>query len=159
MRSWTVVLPWVLGLTAGVPARVSAQESLSRDVRVLALRSLRAGQVVRVVGPAFGMRTGPVIGVTGGMFLLGGARGTDSLSVSGIDSVWIRKGHARAGWLVGGLVGTVVGIAVLSHQSCAIGDIGCEFGAVFEGAGITLAGALVGAGIGSAVPDWKRRYP
>ena len=81
------------------------------------------------------------------------------MPLTGIDSVWVSRGHAGTGALVGGLIGAVVGVAAISGRSCQLGDSNCIAGASLAATGIMLSGVLVGALIGDGEKSWERRYP
>jgi hypothetical protein len=73
--------------------------------------------------------------------------------------VWVSRGHAGTGALVGGLIGAVVGFAAMSRTSCQLSDNNCIVGASLAGTGIMLSGGLVGALIGGGAKSWDLRYP
>jgi hypothetical protein len=83
------------------------------------------------------------------------------LPAASIDSLWVRGTHAKRGAIIGALLlGVSSGIFWSSVCEYAGEGSGCDaWGAV---AGLTLAGAGVGAGlgalIGSASPRWRLRY-
>ncbi len=131
----------------------------SPDLRLLSLRSLQAGRTVRVRGHDFGVLTGSAVGVHDGALWLQGEPRNRRVSIADIDSVWVSRGHAAAGALVGGLIGAVVGVAAIAGRSCQWGDSACLNGAYVESTGITLGGVLVGALIGSGTRSWQLRYP
>lgn len=71
-----------------------------------------------------------------------------------IDTLWVRRGSAVRGALIGGLISA----AALSIAACRSGC--AESGVVFPGLLITpLPGILVGAFIGTRVGRWDRRHP
>ncbi len=124
-----------------------------------ALRSLRTGAVIRVTTPS-GRRQGPVSIVTDTMLTLG----SSAIPASALDSLWTRKSNAKTGALVGALVGSVIGLVIASHQqrqSCDLSQYPCGQFAVpaLIVMGGMLGGAAVGAGIGSAIPRWRLRFP
>ena len=152
--AWGVALVTALS-RAGLAA---AQTAPSPDLRTLSLRSLHAGRTIRVAGRDIGTITGPVAGVHDGVLWLGVAPGR-SVPLAGIDSVWVSRGHAGTGAIVGSLIGAVVGIAAMSGKSCDFADTGCVYGAAFGATGIMLGGALLGAIIGDGAKSWQLRYP
>lgn len=153
--SWGVALVATIGLAG----RVAGQTAPTPDLRVLSLRSLQLGRGVRVSGRDIGTVSGSVAGVRDGALWLGGPSAERRVPLAGIDSVWVSRGHATTGALVGGLVGAFVGIAALSGRGCQVGDNNCIAGASLEATGIMLSGVLVGALIGGAARSWELRYP
>jgi hypothetical protein len=153
--SWWVVLVAVVGLAS----RATGQTAASPDLRVLSLRSLQAGRAVRISGQGIGTLTGSVAGVRDGALWLQGPSTERPVPLGGIDSVWVSRGHAGAGALVGALLGTVVGVAATSGTSCQVGDESCIVGASLQATGIMLSAMLVGALIGSTAKSWDLRYP
>lgn len=85
----------------------------------------------------------------------------EPLPAASIDSLWVRGTHAKQGAIIGALLlGVSSGIFWSSVCECAGEGSGWDsWGAV---AGLTLAGAGVGAGlgalIGSASPRWRLHY-
>jgi hypothetical protein len=153
--SWGVALVAAVGLAG----RAAGQAAPTPDLRVLSLRSLQASRTVRVSGRDIGTLTGSVAGVRDGALWLGGPSAERRVPLAGIDSVWVSRGHAETGALVGGLVGAVVGVAAMSRRSCQFGDNSCVAGASLAATGIMLSGGLVGVLIGTGVRSWELRYP
>jgi hypothetical protein len=162
MRS-TIVLALALGVAAGAH-RAGAQDSqtispeMAWRLRVAAFKSLQAGSTVRVSARDIGYKIGKVLTAGDSALTLDGP---GRIPYAGIDSVWIRRNHATTGFIVGSLVGAVVGLAVLSGRTC--GDLSqttqCIGTRALESLGFSLGGGLVGAIVGSASPSWKPRYP
>jgi hypothetical protein len=153
--SWGVALVAAVGLAG----RAAGQGAPTPDLRVLSLRSLQAGRTVRVSGRDLGTLTGSVVGVRDGALWLGGPSAGRRVPVTGIDSVWVSRGHAGTGAVVGVLIGAVVGVAAVSGRSCASLDINCAAGAYLTATAIMLSGGLVGALIGDGAKSWDLRYP
>jgi len=129
------------------------------DLRALSLRSLQAGRTIRISGREIGTVTGAVAGVRDGALWLGAEPAARSVSLAGIDSVWVTRNHIATGALVGTLVGAIVAVAVMSGKTCELGDSACMTGASLAGTGIMLSGALLGVAIGSGAKSWQLRYP
>jgi len=153
--SWGIALVAAVGLAG----RAVGQGAPSPDLRVLSLRSLQAGRTVRVSGRDLGTLTGSVVGVRDGALWLGGPSAERRVPVAGIDSVWVSRGHAGTGALVGGLIGVVVAVAAMSGRSCQLGDNNCITGASLAATGIMASGMLLGAVIGGEAKSWDLRYP
>jgi hypothetical protein len=152
---------WGLAVVAavGLTGRAAGQAAVTPDLRVLSLRSLQAGRSVRIRGRDIGTLTGSVAGVRDGTLWLGGSSAERRVPLAGIDSVWVSRGHAATGALVGALLGTAVGIAATSGTSCQLGDDSCTTAASLRATGIILGGVLVGALIGGGAKSWDLRYP
>jgi len=86
---------------------------------------------------------------------------SDTLSLAGIQALAVRGRHTRTGAIVGGAAGLAAGIffGYVIGAVCDAAD--CDRGRPYLltiplfGAG----GTLLGAGIGAAIPKWKRVYP
>lgn len=129
------------------------------DLRLATLRGLKDGQVIRVSG-AFGTREGAVVARSDTVVTL---RGTppNAVRVAEIDSVWLRRGHSGTGAIVGGLLGAIGGVAIVSNKTCpSLNELGgCAAERVFTVLGVSAGGALVGAAVGSGVHGWRLLYP
>jgi hypothetical protein len=148
-----------LAAVVALAPRAAGQAS-PPDLRVLALRSLQVGRTVRIAGRDIGTLTGPLLEVREGTLWLEQQPANRMVPIAGIDSMWVKGGgHAGAGALVGGLIGSVVGLAAVSGRHCQLGDTACLGGTYVESAGIALGGLLVGALIGSGMKSWQLRYP
>src|SRR5881227_4158228 len=86
------------------------------DLRALSLRSLQAGRTIRISGREIGTVTGAVAGVRDGALWLGAEPAARSVSLAGIDSVWVTRNHIATGALVGTLVGAIVAVAELRSR-------------------------------------------
>ena len=131
----------------------------SPDLRALSLRSLQAGRAIRITGSQIGTVTGPVAGVRDGALWLGTEPAARRVPLAGIDSVWVSRGHSGTGALVGGLVGTLVAVGVLSGKRCELGDSGCLTAGTAELTAIILGGAILGSVVGGSAKTWELRYP
>ena len=98
----------VVAVCLGV--RATAQVPPSPDLRALSLRSLQAGRTVRITGRDIGTRTGSFAAVRDGALWFQDQPADRSVPLAGIDSVWVSRGHTGTGALVGGLIGSVVGL-------------------------------------------------
>jgi hypothetical protein len=86
---------------------------------------------------------------------------SDTLSLAGIQALAVRGRHTRTGAIVGGAAGLAAGIffGYVIGAVCDAAD--CDRGRPYLltiplfGAG----GTLLGAGIGAAIPKWKRVLP
>jgi hypothetical protein len=88
--------------------------------------------------------------------------GTSVTPASAIDSLWALKSPAKTGMTIGALVGGVIGVVIASHQprSCDLSQYPCGlYTGLLIVTGSVLTGGAVGAGIGSAIPRWRLRFP
>jgi hypothetical protein len=143
----------------GAGAQTAPAQAAGPDLRTLSLRSLKAGRTIRVGGRDFGTLTGSFAGVRDGSLWLGVEPSSRGVPVTGIDSVWVSRGHSTTGAIVGAVVGTIVGVAALSGKYCQFGDQGCLEGRMAGFTGIMLGSSLLGAVIGDGVKSWNLRYP
>lgn len=162
MRPYTVPI-LVLGLALAASPFATAQDSqrvtpeMAWRLRVAAFKSLQAGSTVRLSAHEIGRKTGKVLTAGDSALTLDG---TGRIPYAGIDSVWVRRNHAKTGFIVGSLVGAVVGVAVLSGRTCELSQANqCAATGTLEYLGVTLGTGLVGAIVGSASTSWKPRYP
>jgi hypothetical protein len=146
-----------------VAARVAGQSAGAPDLRMLFLRSMKAGQALRVSGHDVGTITGSFAGVVRDSALVFGGGGVQAgrvAPIAGIDSIWVGNGHASSGILVGSVVGLVVAREALSGNHCDVfTHSSCLGGLYLEFFGITAGGALVGGLIGSGIRSWHLRFP
>ena len=147
-----------LVLAASLAGRAAGQAP-SPDLRALSLRSLPAGRTVRIAGRDIGTLTGPVAGARDGALRLGVEPATRGVPLAGIDSVWVSRGHAGTGALLGTVIGAVVAVAVMSGKTCQLGDSGCITAGSAALTGIILSGTCLGAVIGGGTKSWQLRYP
>lgn len=165
-RHRSSLLRWSLLCTLLVLPAVEAtaqQPDTARTARIAAVRSLRLGRLIRLTRMPGARVEGIVTATSDTMVTL---QWGDS-SVSRIPVVTIaaidRRGRSTArGALWGGGIGLVAGFA----YGLLIGEIACsetdctraEVGAVVGGLG-AVSGAVLGAGIGFAIPRWRRVFP
>ena len=128
----------------------------------IAGQRLRAGQTVRVRltdGQRFEAR---IASVDSNPLALRFTQSPQTVPISSIDSLWLRRRGTARGALIGGIVvgGASFALAAVVCTALAEGN-GChDWGAVvgFSLAG-TAVGALLGAGMGSLFPRWQRVDP
>jgi hypothetical protein len=135
--------------------------------REAAARALAVGTVVRVEAAGRPAVTGRVVGVRDSLLVVAEDRGETAITVSTIDSIWVRKHHQRTGAIIGLVVGGLVGLAVASHvnqgpscqQKTSISNLGPCSDAMLALFGISAGGAVAGAVVGSNVSSWRVRFP
>lgn len=128
---------------------------------VEALRSLAPDAYVRVVPRAGSRIQGPISFVTSLEIALGSHR---AVPATAIESLWVRKSHARTGVLLGALVGGAAGLVIAHnhgrHCIQSLGDANtCNVEQELIAFGALTGGMLAGAGVGSLIPKWKLRFP
>ncbi|HEV8380964.1 MAG TPA: hypothetical protein VGQ29_05225 [Gemmatimonadales bacterium] len=135
---------------------------LSLPFTAVAGQRLRAGQTVRVWladGQRFEAR---LVGVDSNPIVLRFAQSPQSVPISSINSLWVRRRGTARGALIGGIVVGSVSLGLLSLVCVALGEgEGCNsWGYVTAGTVVGAAGgALVGAGVGILIPRWRRVDP
>lgn len=139
-----------------LPASLAAQVSLDSVAR-----QLKPGQTVRLHSQT-GQRVEGRFSVYNpdpGVVQLKMRDTTISLSM--IDSIWVRKTGAKTGAFIGALVVGLPSALILSSLCSGLSETG-ECGQPGAVVGLTLAGAaggaLLGAAIGSASSHWQLRY-
>jgi hypothetical protein len=118
---------------------------------------LRAGQTVRV-RLADGQRfEAKLVGVDSNL-VLRFAQSPQTVPISSIDSLWLRRRGTGRGALIGGVVvgGAAFALGALVCTALGEGD-GCSNWDYVTGFGLAggAVGALLGAGVGSLFPRWR----
>jgi hypothetical protein len=141
------------GAAGSMPAQTVEQalEPLAERRAVIRLRAENA------------MVTGRLQSLAVGSATLETTQGSRSVSLAGVDSVWVRHRSTGTGALIGGIAGGVAGGVFVGLLAAAVCESDCEniglrgglYGFAIGGAG----GALVGAAIGAAIPKWRLRWP
>jgi hypothetical protein len=83
----------------------------------------------------------------------------ESVDLDRLTAAWVRGRHTKAGAIVGGAAGLGLGlyIGLIANALCETSDCG---NAYFLAPAIFIpAGALVGAAVGAAIPNWRRIIP
>ncbi len=155
--------PWVAALGVASIAAAAPLQAQASDVLRSAAR-LHAGTTIRVHGPA-GRLTGRVLHASETGLLLGIVTGTEAeardtitVSLSEIDTLWVRGRATKPGAIVGGLAGLALGVlyGAAIQQAC---ETDCTAAIPVLAVGGAAAGALVGGVVGAAIPRWRRRLP
>jgi len=83
----------------------------------------------------------------------------ESVDLSRLSAVWVRGRHTETGAIVGGAAGLGLGLFVgyVANALCETGDCGSAY--LLAPALFIPAGALVGAAVGAAIPNWRRIIP
>ena len=88
----------------------------------------------------------------------------EPIQLPDINRLWVRGRYTKNGAWIGALVGAAFGIWLgmgvadacdIDGEPCFTRPEGATVGGLMFGAG----GAVVGAGIGFAIPTWRLRFP
>lgn len=126
------------------PDQLQAQLRMLELSSRLRLRTDSARQEGRLY-----LRTADSLGIRG-------ASGEVHLPLASVDSLWVRRHHTLAGFLLGTLVG--VGGYVVFTSSIEDGSDNAELDNFFGGL-ILAGGVVLGTVAGAIIPGWKRVYP
>jgi hypothetical protein len=145
-------------LMVGLSAYLDAQTPGDIASREASVEALRTGAWVRVAAAPLGRIEGRVVAHTATELVLSVEEGPSRIPLAGVDTLWVRGKATRTGALVGGLLGTGLGI-LIATQAVEEGETpGADWVGAF-GLGGALVGGSLGAALGSAFPRWDRRYP
>jgi hypothetical protein len=136
-----------------------AQGPLADESRQVAFQSLADSQWVRLAGPGTGRFEGRLLERNPAELVLSSQPQPVRVAATSVDTVWTRGTSVKTGALVGALLGVGVGVALGVAACGEQHDCSERDGALILGAMGLGGGALVGAGIGLALPKWHRRYP
>jgi hypothetical protein len=126
-----------------------------------AVRTLKPGERVRIRergGERIESRIVSVQAEPLGLQLMGTGAALDAAA---IDSLWVRGQATRIGTNTGAVVGGVLSFAFWAAVCSGVSEgKGCDAWGTVAALGVAgaVGGALVGAGIGALVPNWKLRY-
>lgn len=84
------------------------------------------------------------------------------MPLSQIKGLWIQRHSSGTGALVGFLLGAVLGGVAVGGLCTGLNEgqsVGCTGPVIFGILAGGGAGALIGVGIGSAIPRWEKRCP
>jgi hypothetical protein len=134
------------------PAPAVAQDATAR--RDSALARLKTGQQIRISGEAMSRLIGKAGVASNDTLDFAQDDAVRRIPVQAIDTLWVRGRATSTGMLYGGVLGGLAGaLAGASAESSEGGDV------ALVGAAGALAGVAVGALVGAAFPEWKRKYP
>jgi len=83
----------------------------------------------------------------------------ESVDLDQLTAVWVRGRHTKTGAIVGGVGGLGLGLFIgyIANALCETDNCGNAY--LLAPALFIPAGALVGAAIGAAIPNWRRIIP
>jgi hypothetical protein len=129
------------------------------------LRDVWPGSTARIRIHSSEIIEGVVLHVRPDTMIISPSAGPRAISISQMDSLWIRGTHVRSGTIVGAVAGAAIGMAlgvVVARGNCDAGQdcTGGYFLAIPLGAAVlSLPGALAGSLVGSLMPNWHLRFP
>lgn len=133
------------------------------DARAAAVAGLEAGKRIRVEAPTTGRVTGTFLRIGDGALLLQGEGGEEGVPIADMTGLWVRGRSTTAGAVVGavtlGALGALGGAVLCAAFASDSSSADCGAGVALFGLGGALVGGLLGAAVGTAIPQWHRRYP
>lgn len=153
----SVIMAGVLG--AMVAAVLPAQQMAPRGLDSASIVFLKPDRFVRIQLPDLGRIQGKVGFRTGSEMVLQMEDEKRTVSLSSVDTLWVRGRRTKTGAIIGGLVGIGGGI-FLGALANALCEYDCGGNVVVAGALFGMAtGGITGAVIGAAIPRWRRVFP
>jgi hypothetical protein len=146
----------IICLILTTPTLAAGQAAASGEMRT-AFESLRVSQWVRLAGSGLGIRQGRLVARSPTELILSPDPHSVRVPLAEIDTLWTRAHSTRTGAIVGALLGIGLGAMFASEA----GERDTDRTALWAGslpAG-AVAGGLLGALFGTAVPRWKRQFP
>jgi hypothetical protein len=158
MPRWSVAVAALV--VAGIHPNV-ARAQAPASPRDSAVMRLRTGQQIRLSVTGLGRLAGRAGVPAGDSLDLAQDDAVRRISISAVDSLWVRGGSGVAGAIVGGAVLGVLGALATTAAAGA-----CEYDCGSTGAqllGGFVIGAAVGVPLGALIggrfPKWKRAFP
>ncbi len=152
----SVLLPaFVLGLAP--LANLNAQE----PTEAVDFGQIKPGKVIRVRTQDGPRLEGRFLRMTPETLILVSAEAERTVPIVSIDSLWVRGNAAKTGAIVGGVGLGALSFGFLAALCEGLSETGgCDEWDKVVGYGVAGAGvgALLGAGIGSAIRKWRLRY-
>lgn len=148
-------------LLAAAGSRAEGQDT----ARVTAVRALTPGQRIRVDLRRAGRDQGRFVAANDTAVTLTRDGVSAALPLADLERLWVRGRATARGALIGGGAGALVGIVyglLISQVACEPvdgGDCTAAEVALLTGALGGAGGAVIGAGVGYAIPIWRLRFP
>lgn len=167
MKQWIVTgLALAILLPISGIAQDSAQQKDEQQKRLQAIARLKPGNLIQVHAQGLGEIAGKYHSSNSDSLFITVDMVERGVPIVAIDALWVRGRATKSGAIIGGVgvvaIGLGLGIAVVLSSgvdesvSCSGGF--CEASPVAIGFGLAAAGALVGAGVGTAFQKWHLRY-
>jgi hypothetical protein len=143
-----------------VPASAAAQATrIDTQAASEALARLHPESVVRVEAQGGRRVQGRFDGFSPTSLRVSFDGSGESVDLDQLTGVWVRRRHTKTGAIIGGVGGLGLGLFVgyIANALCETDDCGDAY--LLAPALFIPAGALVGAAIGAAIPNWRRIIP
>ena len=121
-------------------------------------QSLEDSQWVRLAGPGLGRREGRVLQHSPTEIVLSPEPQPLRVPATSIDTLWTRGTSSKTGALVGGLLGAGLGV-LFAAEAVEEGETAGADWFLAIGGGGAVAGGLLCALVGLAIPRCDRQYP
>lgn len=140
-----------------LPAIASAQTSKPIPAQPPAFESLSDSQWIRLSRPEHGRREARLLRHSATELVLDVGQSPLRIAAASIDTLWERRTASKTGALIGSLLGAGAGILVAT-QAVEKGETApVDYVGLFAVGG-AVAGGLLGALVGRAIPKWHRVY-
>jgi hypothetical protein len=154
-------------LSCGV---ASSQNASPDKPKSAALYSLKKGQRIRLEKSDESVITGKLCALKDDSLLLSSdAANLMAISISDLQSLWVKTNSAREGGRVGAILGAIPG-AIVGSNMAGVANIDCEshctdltgprlIGGAIGGLMGAACGMMIGSITGATIPQWQRVYP
>jgi hypothetical protein len=155
---WRTLLLGISAVMAATPATAQASR-IDTQAAAEALARLHPETVLRIESQDGRRVQGRFDGLSQTTIRLSFDGSGESVDLDELTAVWARGRHTKAGAILGGAAGLGLGlyIGLVANALCETGDCGGAY--LLAPALFIPAGALVGAVVGAAVPNWRRIIP
>jgi hypothetical protein len=147
-----------------------SQNAPPNTQKFAALYSLKKGQRIRVEKSDGSVITGKLRAVKDDSLLFSaGSTQVITISISELQSLWVRASAAKEGGKAGAILGAIPGaiagssLAGLANRADEMYSVGLNFprfiGGIMGGIAGAAGGAAIGSLIGATIPHWQRVYP
>jgi hypothetical protein len=151
----------LLGISAALAAPPAAAQASRIDTRAAAeaLARLHPETVLRIESQDGRRVEGRFDGLSQTTLRVSFDGSGESVDLDALTAVWVRGRHTKAGAILGSAAGLGLGlyIGLVVNALCETDDCGSAY--LLAPALFIPAGALVGAAIGAAIPNWRRIIP
>jgi hypothetical protein len=151
----------LVGITfATVPASAVAQATrIDTQAASEALARLHPESVVRIEAQGGRRVQGRFDGLSPTGIRVSFDGSGETVDLNQLTGVWVRGRHTKTGAIIGGAGGLGLGLFIgyIANALCETDDCGSAY--LLAPALFIPAGALVGAAIGAAIPNWRRIIP
>ncbi|MGH7601068.1 MAG: hypothetical protein ACREOI_32320 [bacterium] len=164
---WRCLFCWFMLLSSGVAFSQNVEPD---SLKLIALYSLKKGQRIRAEKSDRSVIAGNLRALKDDSLLFSaGSTKVMAVSVSDLQTLWVRTNSAREGGRVGAILGVIPG-AIWGSGLAGLANIDCEshcvdltgprlIGGAIGGLMGAAGGMASGSIIGAAIPQWQRVYP